>query len=134
MILQLHFDSLIPSLFETTLNAFKTGAKEVGKAILMNIMFSFKDTNNDVKKFLISLENDPEQALQLDNEEFHDNLLKYEDMLESLLIVASQYKNDSEIFQEFYKITDELYNNIVTLGIEISAIASEQRHKAKIAS
>ena len=98
MTINLHYDSLFPSLFKTTLNAFKAGAKEIGKSILMDMIFAFKKTNTDLKKILIEIEKNPNKALELDTIEFHDDMLKLEDMLEAIVKNSTKHKEDSEVF------------------------------------
>ena len=134
MITNLHVDTLLPSLFETTVKAFKSGAKEIGNSILMNVIFSMKQTDNDFKKLREDIEKDAEYALKLDNEEFHDTLLDLEDFLERQIIKAQEHKDDSEIFNEYYKVLKSIHKNVSLAGIELSEKAAHALHEKKIAS
>ncbi|OHE09366.1 MAG: hypothetical protein A2513_04355 [Sulfurimonas sp. RIFOXYD12_FULL_33_39] len=134
MTINLHYDSLFPSLFKTTLNAFKAGAKEIGKSILMDMIFAFKKTNTDLKKILIEIEKNPNKALELDTIEFHDDMLKLEDMLEAIVKNSTKHKEDSEVFIELYSIADELYTITIKLGMTVSTTAIKLRHELERAS
>ena len=125
----LYSETLIPSLLDTTVQAFKSGAKEIGNNILMNLIFSLKEQNNKLKEQLFKLETEPTISTSLDTEEFHDAMISVEDMLEKLLHVSKQHKDESEIFNELHKIADEMFANAITLSNEVSAVASEIRHK-----
>ena len=52
-----------------------------------------------------------------------------EDMAEKLLYVSKQHKEKSDIFNELYKISEDIFANSITLSNEVSAVASELRHK-----
>jgi len=131
----LHFESLVPSIFETTVNAFKSGAKDIANNLLMNLIFTLKQQNNDLKNILFDLEKEPSKAIDLDTDDFQDSLIDLEDMLERLVFISEKYSKNSDIFFEFYKISNEMYSNIIVLGNEVAAIASELKYeKNKIAS
>jgi hypothetical protein len=75
------------------------------------------------------MEKEPEFSLALDNEEFHDNIVNLQKMLERLSVISHANKEKSEIFNEMDKITTEMYENLFMFQTELSFIASELRHK-----
>ncbi len=131
----LHFESLVPSIFDTTVSAFKSGANEIANNLLMNLIFTLQEENNKIKSLITDLELEPTISLTLDTDEFHDSLIFLENILEKQVNISKKNKNNSDIFFEFYKICDESYTNVLILGNEVSAVASELRHKEfKLAS
>lgn len=95
-----NFETLIPSLLDTTVKAFKNGAKEVANNILMNLIFSLNEKNEALKKQLFELDTEPTIATSMDTPEFHEAMINAEDMLEKLLYVSKEYKDKSEIFTQ----------------------------------
>ncbi len=131
----IHFETLLPSILDTTVDAFKSGAKGIANNLLMTLIFSLKQQNNEFKDTIFELEQNPQLSLTLDTEDFQDIMINLEDMIEKLLSVSKKNKDNSDIFMELYKVCDELFSNIIVLGNEVSAVASELRHKEqKIAS
>jgi len=125
----LHFETLIPSLLDTTVSAFQNGSIDVANNILMNLIFSLKEQNNELKSLLFKLDTEPTISTSLDNEDFHNSMIIVEDMAEKLLYVSKQHKEKSDIFNELYKISEDMFANSITLSNEVSAVASELRHK-----
>jgi len=129
MTMPMHFENLLPSILDTTVEAFKSGAKDIANNLLMNLIFSLKEQNNELKNMIFDLEQNPQLSFTLDTEEFQDIMISLEDMLEKLLSVSTKNKHNSEIFMELHKICDEMLSNIIVLGNEVSAVASELRYK-----
>jgi hypothetical protein len=121
MTMPIHFETLLPSILDTTVDAFKSGAKDIANNLLMTLIFSLKQQNNEFKDTIFELEQNPQLSLTLDTDDFQDIMVNLEDMIEKLLSVS--------------KVCDDFFSNIIVLGNEVSAVASELRHKEqKIAS
>jgi len=129
MTLLLHFENAFPDVFEKTVSAFKSGARELANSIVMELIFALKKQNEELKKLVVKMEKEPEFSLALDNEEFHDNIVNLQKMLERLSVISHANKEKSEIFNEMDKITTEMYENLFIFQTELSFIASELRHK-----
>lgn len=125
---------LLPSLFQTTINAFKTGAREIGNAILMNVIVSLKEHERYYKKLLDEITDDPALALELDNDDFHATMMSMEDFLEKNLKEVKEHESDSDIFKEYANAYESLYNTILMTGIEVAAAAARARHESRHAS
>ena len=135
MLLYSNSTSLISSVYDTAISAFKNGAKDIANSLLMNLIFTLKNQDNDLKNILFDLEKNPTISITLDTDEYQDILINLEYNFEKLLCVSKKYKDKSDVFMEFYKISDSLYGHIILLGNEVSAVASEQRYEeSKIAS
>lgn len=129
MMFTLHFENAFPNILEKTVSAFINGAKDVASAILMELIFAIKKQNEDIKTLRAQLESEPSISLELDTEEFHDNMLHAIDMLEKLISISEKNKDKSEIFNQMYKISQEMYENSTLMQIDLSFIASEERNK-----
>ncbi len=135
MTTQMNYDPLIPSLFDTTIEAFKSGSREVGNNILMNIIFYFKETEQEYKQMSLDLEANPRYSLELDTERFHDGMLGMEDLLENSLEKAKEHKHESEILEQYYKAIQSLYEIVLSIGMEVSTISAHIKHEdTKLAS
>ncbi len=101
----------------------------------MNLIFSIKQQNNELEKMIFELETNPRVSLQLDTDDYQDMLINLEDIIERLVNTSNKYKSNSDIFMQFHKTCDDMYSNIIVLGNEVSAVASELRYKEqKLAS
>lgn len=125
---------LLPSLFQTTINAFKTGAREIGNSILMNVIVSLKEHERYYQKILDDITEDPALALELDNDDFHSTMMSMEDFLEKNLNEVKAHASDSDIFKEYANAYESLYNTILVTGIEVAAAAARVRHESRYAS
>jgi molecular chaperone GrpE (heat shock protein) len=125
----LHFENAFPNILEKTVSAFKNGAKDVANAILMELIFAIKKQNENIKDLKAQLESEPGISLDLDTEEFHENMLNVIDMLEKLVAISDKNKDKSEIFNQMHNISKEMYENATLMQIELSFVASEQRYK-----
>ena len=125
---------LLPSLFKTTVDAFKSGAREIGNAILLNVIASLKKHQREYQKIREDIEKDPALALKMDNEDFHSIMMGMEEFLEKNLQEIKKHENDSEIFKEYAKTYESLYDTVLMTGIEVAATAARVRHESKHAS
>jgi len=135
MTIPINSETLLPSIFKTTIEAFKNGAKSIADNLLMNIIFELKKNNTLYINALHEIEKNPKITLELDTELFHDLMLNAEEQIKKLLILIKKENKKSEVYTELQKITEELYKNMIIFSIEVSATASELHHKEqKIAS
>ena len=135
MTIPMRLDSVLPSIFETIADGFKSVSREMSHSILMQLIFALQKQNTDLEKLLFTLENEPTLATTLDNDEFHDTMINLEENLEKMLSTAKKHQDKSDIFKEYYNICTVLYSNTITVANEVSAIASEIRYaESKLAS
>jgi len=132
----LHFESMLPSVFEASVSMFSTGSKEIAHKLLMNLIYTLQTQNKEILDLKYQVESqDSSLALSLDTEEFHDSIIQVSDTLAKLEKEAKETKDKSDIFREFYNIVNDLYTNSLQLPYCVSTIASELRYaESKLAS
>ncbi|MCX6051736.1 MAG: hypothetical protein NTZ60_04410 [Campylobacterales bacterium] len=118
-------ESFLTSIFKPIKDAFQSGAKEFANTMLIEMIFALKTQNNEISKLRDSIYRDKNLATLYDTEEFHDIMSDVENTLEKLVEETKEYKDKSDIFNEFYIIADELYTNVMQLSYQVSQCASE---------
>lgn len=128
MTVNLHFEDAYPSIFQTAVSAFKLKAKDISSSILMALIVSVKNQNKELSQILVKIEQDNNILASIDLIEFYDTMNILQDNLELLLDLANKHKSKSDIFMEFYKAIDELYNSCIVITVDIGFIESDLKY------
>ena len=129
MTTHLHSEALLPSIFTTTVKAFKSGANAIADNLLMNLIFELQKNNKEMLETLKEIEKEPRKAVEIDTDMFHDSMLYAQDNSKKLLKLTKQNKDNSDIFNEVHKITETVYQTSMTLSINVTTTASEVRYQ-----
>ena len=132
MVVSLHFEEAFPSIFEVAVNAFKTKAKDISNSVLMSLIVTIKNQSKEIEQLLFDIESSPEIVLGMDLESFYENMDYLQDNLEKMLRLSEKHKNKSDIFMEYHKAIDRLYNVTIVLTNEIGFTEAQINHTDNI--
>jgi hypothetical protein len=124
----------LESIFKPIKIAYDTGAKRIVNMLVIQMITVLNNQNDAILKEHDNLEAQPDKALEMDTQEFHDSMIELEDMMKILLKKAEEYKGKSELFDELYFIIDELYTNILSFSYDVARISSELENEHALAS
>jgi len=132
MTANLHFEEAYISLFRTILSSVSDLKKDFIDSLLINLITTIKNKENDLKLLHFNLEENPSLFLSMDTDDFFDTLIIMEDNFLPLMKLASKNKDKSDVFFQFYSAIDSLYTTIVYVSIEIGFLESEFNNSNEI--
>lgn len=129
MTLNLHFESVFPSIVETAAQAINGVAKDFGNSIIISLIVEIRNKNRELKDLLIDVEENPTILLEKDNEPFYDQMNDTMNNLERLLNLSEKNKDKSDIFMQLYHAVDDLYTTVIVVSNEIAFSESNVLHE-----
>ena len=134
MTANLHFEDSFTPIFRTVIDSFSSIKKEILDSLLMNLIVTMENKNKELRDMLFEIEENPERLLNINLDDFFDTMLQLEDNFKPLLTLAQKHKDKSEMFMQFYKSIDELYETTTYVNIEIGFIETELMHSQEMKS
>lgn len=133
MNLNLHFEDIIENVFRILVNSSADIEKDTLNSLLTNLIVTMKNATKKLRNILFEIEQNPEILLNTNLDDFYDNILELEDNFEQLLRLAEDHKDKSDMFMQFYKTINELYEITVCVYSDIGFIEAKLMHKTKTA-
>ena len=134
MNLNLHFEDSIEPIFRILIDSFNDMKKDTLNSLLINLIVIMKNATKKLRDILFEIEQNPAILLNMNLDDFYDNILELEDNFQQLLILAKDHKDKSDMFMEFYKTINELYEVTVCTYSDIGFIEAKLMHKTKTAN
>ena len=133
MTLNLHFEDSIETIFRILINSFNNIEKETLNSLLTNLIVTMNNATKKLRYILFDIGQSPEKLLNINLDDFFDNILELEDNFEKLLRLAQAHKDKSDMFMQFYKSITELYETTVCVYSDIGFIEAKLIHEIKTA-
>jgi len=134
MTIQYHNETIIPNMLSIAIDAFNTKKKEIADDILMALIVNIKNNDASLREKLIEIQEHPQIIREMNVEDFYDFIIPFQDKIESILKIATLYKDKSDIFMQLHKALDKAYTTVIVLTNEVAFIESELKIEEKIAS
>ena len=134
MTANLHFENGFTSVFKTLSESFTNIKKDLLDTLLMNLIVPMQNKNKELRDMLFEIEESPDKLLSMNLDDFFDTMLELEDNFKPLLKLAEKNKDKSDMFMQFYKTIDELYETTTYVNIEIGFIETELMHSQEMKS
>lgn len=125
MVINLHFENFIPLMISVAIDAFNEKRKKISNDILMAIIVQIKNSDTELKTRLYEIEENPEVVNGINEDDFYDLMIPFQDMIESTLNLSSKYKDKSDLFAQLHKAIDEVYSTTIVLTNEVAFVKSE---------
>jgi len=132
MNLSLQFEKDMMPIVDIVAQGFMDTTKGLINSILISFIHSIKKQQEELKKLHEDIKTDNDILLNSDLDEFYDFMEIGKKNAKNLLQLAENYKEKSDIFMEFYKTTNDLYETLIKIPYEISTIESSLIHDGKL--
>ena len=112
-------------MISVAIDAFNEKRKKISNDILMAIIVQIKNSDTELKTRLYEIEENPEVVNGINEDDFYDLMIPFQDMIESTLNLSSKYKDKSDLFAQLHKAIDEVYSTTIVLTNEVAFVKSE---------
>ena len=128
----LQMTNAITPAFEIIAKGFKDISKDILNSILISFIFSINKQKQELLDFYADIEKENDILLQTDLDSMYNSFILIQENAKTLYQLAEIYKDKSDIFMQFYKQADELYDIALTTSYNISTIESDLIHQNKL--